>query len=131
MVRVTSAVSRNKKRKRLLKRAKGYWGDRKNHKEIAIDAVMKAMRNNYIHRKQKKRDFRALWINRIRVAAKMNGLPYHRLINGLSLAKCELNRKVLSELSIHHPTAFEAVAGVAKAAVKTHNDSLKERAAKA
>ncbi len=117
MVRITSAVYRLKKRKRLLKRAKGFWGYRKNHSGIAIDAVLKAMRNSYIHRKLKKRDFRSLWIARLRVAAKIHGMAYHNLINGLKRANIELNRKVLSELAIKDPISFKEVALQAKAAL--------------
>lgn len=124
MVRVTNAVPRLKKRKKLLDAAKGYWGDRKNHASIARDAVLKAMRNSYIHRKIKKRDFRSLWISRLRVAALANGLPYHGLIHGLSLAKVELNRKSLSEVAIHYPEAFAQVAQVAKTARDAHMNAL-------
>ena len=74
MTRATSAVASRKRRKRLLKRAKGFWGDRKNHIRLTKDAVMKALSFNYSHRKKKKSDFRKLWISRIAIAAKINGI---------------------------------------------------------
>jgi large subunit ribosomal protein L20 len=117
MVRVTNAVAANRKRKRLLKLAKGFVGDRKNHLRLSSDAVMSAMAFNYRHRKQKKRDFRKLWIIRIGVAAKINGISYNKLINGLIKAKCALNRKMLSEMAIRDPHSFAAVASQAKQAL--------------
>ncbi|HRW58243.1 MAG TPA: 50S ribosomal protein L20 [Chlamydiales bacterium] len=116
MVRVTSAVARHKRKKRLNKRSKGFFGDRKNHLKLTKDAVMKADAYNYMHRKKKKGDFRRIWIVRIGVGAKMNGISYSKFIDGLKKAKCEINRKVLSELAIHDPRAFSEVASVAKAA---------------
>src|SRR3972149_11279725 len=100
MSRVTCAVSSRKRRKRILKRAKGFWGDRKNHVRLTKDAVMKAMAFNYIHRKDKKSDFRSLWTIRINVAAKINGISYSKLINGLKKANCLINRKMLADLAI-------------------------------
>lgn len=117
MVRVTNAVAVNRSRKRLFKRAKGFVGDRKNHLRLTKDAVMSALAFNYRHRKQKKRDFRRLWIIRIGVAAKINGLSYSRLIDGLSKAGCLLNRKMLSDMAIRDPASFAAVAGTAKQAL--------------
>jgi len=117
MVRATSAPASRRRRKRLLKRAKGFWGDRKNHVRQSSNAVMSALAFNYRHRKLKKRDFRKLWITRVGVGAKINGLSYSRLINGLSKAGCELNRKMLSEMAIHDPESFKAVADMAKKAL--------------
>lgn len=117
MVRVTNAVAAHKKRKRLLKRAKGFVGDRKNHLRLSADAVMSALAFNYRHRKLKKRDFRKLWIIRIGVGAKINGLSYSKLINGLKIAGCSLNRKMLSDMAIRDPSSFAAVAGAAKQAL--------------
>lgn len=114
MVRITNSVAARRRTKKLLKRCKGFYGDRKNHTKLSKDALMSALANNYRHRKLKKRDFRSLWITRIGVAAKLNGLSYSRLINGLDRIKCQLNRKVLSELAIRDPGAFAAVAGSAK-----------------
>lgn len=117
MVRVTNAVYSNRKRKRLMKQAKGFVGDRKNHRRLTSNCVLQAMAFNFRGRKQRKRDFRSLWINRLSVGAKLNGLSYSRLINGLSLAKCALDRKMLSEMAIHDAEGFAAVAGLAKQAL--------------
>jgi large subunit ribosomal protein L20 len=117
MVRVTNAVANNRARKRLLKRAKGFVGDRKNHLRLSADAVMSALAFNYRHRKQRKRDFRKLWIIRIGVAAKINGLSYSKMIDGLKRAGCHLNRKMLSEMAIRDPNSFAVVAGAAKQAL--------------
>jgi len=117
MVRVTNAVAANRKRKRLLKQAKGFVGDRKNHLRLSADAVMSAMAFNYKHRKQRKRDFRKLWIIRIGVGAKINGISYSKFINGLKKAKCSINRKMLSDMAIRDPNSFAAIAGTAKEAL--------------
>ena len=117
MVRVTNAVAANRKRKRLLKKAKGFVGDRKNHIRLSADAVMSAMAFNYKHRKLKKRDFRKLWVIRIGVAAKINGLSYSKFINGLQKSGCSLNRKMLSDMAIRDPNSFAAIAGTAKQAL--------------
>jgi large subunit ribosomal protein L20 len=117
MVRVTNAVAANRKRKRLLKLAKGFVGDRKNHLRLSSDAVMSALAFNYKHRKQKKRDFRRLWIVRIGVAAKINGVSYSKLISGLAKAGCALNRKMLSDIAIRDPHSFAAIVTQAKQAL--------------
>lgn len=117
MVRITNAVASRRRKKRLHKRAKGFWGDRKNHLRLTKETVMRALAFNYTHRKQKKRDFRRLWITRISAAAKANGMSYSRLINGLSQARCELDRKVLADLAIHDPAGFSAVVNTAKEAL--------------
>ncbi len=117
MARVTNAVAAHKARKRLLKSAKGFVGDRKNHIRLSADAVLSAMAFNYLHRKQKKRDFRKLWIMRIGVGAKINGISYSKLIGGLKLAGCALDRKMLSEMAIKDPESFATVAAQAKAAL--------------
>lgn len=117
MVRVTNAVAANRKRKRLLKQAKGFVGDRKNHLRLSADAVMSAMAFNYRHRKQRKRDFRRLWIIRIGVGAKINGMSYSRLISGLKKAGCGLNRKMLSDMALRDPGSFAAVASAARQAL--------------
>ena len=117
MVRVTNAVARNRSRKRLMKRAKGFVGDRKNHKRLTLDAVLSALAFNYRHRKQRKRDFRRLWIMRIGVGAKINGISYSKFIDGLSKAGCALNRKMLSDMAIRDPNSFSAIAGTAKQAL--------------
>ncbi|MEC7839015.1 MAG: 50S ribosomal protein L20 [Chlamydiota bacterium] len=117
MVRVTNAVASHRRKKRIHKRAKGFFGDRKNHLRLTKEAVMRALAFNYVHRKQKKRDFRRLWISRISAAAKINGISYSKFINGLKKARCELDRKVLAELAVFDPAAFTAVASHAKAAL--------------
>lgn len=117
MVRATSAVASHRRKKRMLKRAKGYWGDRKNHLRITKEAVIRAMANNYRHRKYKKSNFRKLWITRLGVAAKMHGMSYSKFIHGLKKAKCELDRKMLSEMAIRDPSGFTAVVELAKGAL--------------
>jgi large subunit ribosomal protein L20 len=116
MARVTNSVAAHRKKKRLLKRAKGFTGDRKNHLRLTKDAVMKALAFNYIHRKQKKTHFRQLWIMRIGVGAKINGISYSKLIDGLKKADCQLNRKVLADMAIRDPDGFAQVVGVAQGA---------------
>ncbi len=117
MVRATNAVASHRRKKRLLKQAKGFVGDRKNHLRLTADAVMSAMAFNYKHRKLKKRDFRRLWTVRIGVAAKINGISYSKFINGLKKAGCMLNRKMLSDMAIRDPGSFAAIAGTAKQAL--------------
>lgn len=117
MVRVTNAVASHRRKKRLHKLAKGFVGDRKNHLRLTSDAVMRAMAYSYRHRKQKKREYRSLWITRIGAAAKMNGISYNKFIHGLKRARCELDRKMLAEMAIHDPHGFAVVAAQAKAAL--------------
>src|SRR3990167_91022 len=117
MVRSTNAVYSNRKRKRLLKQAKGFVGDRKNHRRQSSNAVLQAMAFNYRGRKQRKRDFRSLWINRIAVGAKISGLSYSKMVFGLKKAGCQINRKILSEMAIHDPAGFAVVATAAKHAL--------------
>ncbi|KPK32712.1 MAG: 50S ribosomal protein L20 [Chlamydiae bacterium SM23_39] len=114
MSRATNAKYSNKKRKRLFKKSKGFWGDRKNHIRLTKDAVMKALMYNYEHRKQKKRNFRKLWTIRINVGARINGISYSKFINGLKKSKCNLNRKILAELAISDPKAFSEIAKISK-----------------
>lgn len=117
MVRVTNAVASHRRKKRLFKLAKGFVGDRKNHLRLTSDAVLRALAYNYRHRKLKKREFKSLWIVRISAAAKIHGLSYSKLINGLLKAKCELNRKMLADLAVTDPNAFGLVVEKAKAAL--------------
>jgi len=114
MVRITNAVAARARSKKLLKRCKGFYGDRKNHLKLSKDALMTALSNNYKHRKLRKRDFRSLWITRIGVTAKIHGISYSKLINGLKRQGCEINRKWLSELAVSDPSAFAAIAIKAK-----------------
>src|SRR3990167_1868876 len=117
MVRITNSVASKQRKKKLLKRCKGYYGDRKNHLKLSKVALMSALAFNYHHRKIRKRDFRSLWIMRIGVAAKINGMSYNKLINGLQKAGCTLNRKVLADIAITDPAAFTAIVGTAKQAL--------------
>lgn len=117
MVRATNAVYSRRKRKRLLKQAKGFVGDRKNHRRLTSNSVLQAMAFNDRGRKQRKRDFRSLWINRLGVGANLHGLSYSKFIHGLKKASCLLDRKMLTEMAIHDPTGFAAVAGHVKQAL--------------
>ncbi len=117
MVRVTNAVASHRRKKRLYKLAKGFVGDRKNHLRLTSGAVMRALAYNYAHRKQKKRNFRRLWITRINAAAKINGISYSKFIYGLKKARCELDRKVLADMAICDPSSFAVVVGYAKEAL--------------
>ena len=117
MTRVRNAVASRRRRKRLLKKAKGFVGDRKHHVRLTADAVMKAMAFSTMHRRKKKNDFRRLWITRIGVAAKSQGISYSRLINGLTKAGCSINRKMLSDLAIRDPNSFGMIAETAKQAL--------------
>lgn len=117
MVRATNAVASHRRKKRLLKQAKGFVGDRKNHLRLTSDAVLRAMSYNYRHRKERKREFRSLWIVRIGAAAKINGISYSKFIYGLKKAKCELDRKLLADMAVRDPNGFAAVVGRAKEAL--------------
>ena len=117
MVRVSTAVPSRKRRKRVLKKAKGFYGDRKNHYRQSVNTVMRAMAFNYIHRKKKKSDFRQLWNIRINTAARQNGMSYSRLIDGLTKAGCVVDRKMLADLAINDAEAFTAVVATAQKAL--------------
>ena len=114
MARVKGAMNARKKHKKVLKLAKGFRGSRSKLYRPANTFVMKALNNAYIGRKLKKRDFRKLWIQRINAAARMNGISYSRLMNGLKLAGVEVNRKMLSEMAIQDPAGFAQLAELAK-----------------
>ncbi len=116
MVRSNYSVARHKRKKRMLRLAKGFYGDRKNHLRLTSEAVMRALAFNYRHRKHNKGNFRRLWITRVGVAAKINGISYSKFINGLHKAGCDLNRKMLAEMAVHDPASFAAVALVARGA---------------
>ena len=116
MARVKGALATRKRRKKVLKLAKGYFGAKSKLFKTAKEAVMKSGNYAYIGRKQKKRDFRRLWITRISAAAKMNGMNYSTFMNGLKKAGIEMNRKMLSEIAIADPAAFTALVEKAKAA---------------
>lgn len=117
MVRATNAVASHRRKKRLFKLAKGYYGDRKNHLRLTSTAVLRALSYSYRHRKQKKRDFRRLWIVRISAAAKINGISYSKFIHGLKIARCELDRKILADMAMRDPASFAAIASHAKQAL--------------
>ena len=117
MARVKGALSTRKRRKKILKLAKGYFGAKSKLFRTANQAVMKSLTYSYIGRKQKKRDFRKLWITRISAAAKMNGMNYSTFIYGLNKAGVALNRKMLSEIAVSDAAAFTALVEKAKAAL--------------
>ena len=117
MARVKRGVTGHAKHKKVLKAAKGFYGRRKNTIRIAKQAVEKAAQYAYRDRKRKKRTFRALWIQRLNAAVRPFGLNYSRFIDGLSKAGVTVDRKVLSDLAIREPAAFEAIVGQAKAAL--------------
>ena len=115
MARIKGAVTTRKRHKRILKLAKGYRGAKSKQFRTANEAVMKSLVYSYIGRKQKKRNFRRLWITRISAAAKMNGMNYSRFMDGLKKANIDMNRKMLSEIAIADPEAFTALVETAKA----------------
>ncbi|MBR6522224.1 MAG: 50S ribosomal protein L20 [Oscillospiraceae bacterium] len=117
MARVKGAMMTRKRRKKILGYAKGYWGSKSKHYKMANQAVMKSLTYAYIGRKQKKREFRQLWIARINAACKMNGMNYSTFMHGLKLAGIDMNRKMLSEIAIHDAQAFTALVEKAKAAL--------------
>lgn len=117
MARVKGTMMTRKRRNKTLKLAKGYFGAKSKHFKMAKQAVMKSGQYAYIGRKQKKRDFRKLWITRISAAAKMNGMNYSTFMNGVNKAGINLNRKMLSEIAISDPAGFTAIAEKAKAAL--------------
>ena len=114
MPRSVNAVASRARRKKILKQAKGYFGRRKNVYTVAKNAVEKGLSYSYTGRKQKKRNFRALWIQRINAGARQHGMSYSQLMGGLKKADVELNRKVLADLAMNHPEAFKAVVEKAK-----------------
>ena len=115
MARVKGAMMTRKRRKKILKRAKGYWGSKSTHFRVANQAVMKSLKYAYIGRKQKKRDFRRL--TRISAACKSCDINYSRFMNGLKKAGIDLNRKMLADLAVNDMAAFTALAEKAKAAL--------------
>ena len=117
MARVKGALMTRKRRKKVLKLAKGYFGAKSTHFKMAKQAVMKSGQYAYVGRKQKKRDFRRLWITRISAACKMNDMNYSTFMNGLKKAGVTLNRKMLSEIAINDAAGFTALTEKAKAAL--------------
>ena len=115
MARVKRGVIAKARHKKILGKAKGYYGARRKTYKVAKQAVIKAGQYAYRDRRTRKRDFRRLWIARINAAARMNGLSYSRLIDGLNKAEIEIDRKVLADLAVHQPESFAALAEQAKA----------------
>ncbi|SHE54773.1 50S ribosomal protein L20 [Alkalibacter saccharofermentans] len=114
MARVKKAINAKKKHKKILKLAKGYYGAKSKQFRPANEAVMRALRSAYSGRKQKKRDYRKLWISRINAAARINDISYSRLMHGLKLADVQIDRKILAELAVADMTAFTQLVDVAK-----------------
>ena len=117
MARIKGAMMTRKRRKKTLKLAKGYWGSKSKHFKMAKEQVMKSGNYAFVGRKQKKRDFRSLWITRINAACRAEGVNYSTFMNGLKKAGVTLDRKVLADMAVNDPTAFAALAEVAKKAV--------------
>ena len=116
-MRIKRAVNAVKKRRKILKLAKGYFGNKSKSYRIARESVMKSLNYAYIGRRLRKRDFRRLWISRLNAAARMNGMSYSKLMHGLSVAGINLNRKVLADLAVNDAAAFAQIVEKAKAAL--------------
>ena len=117
-MRIKRGVNGVKKRRKIIKLAKGYFGLKKSNYRIAREAVMKSQNYAYVGRKLRKRDFRSLWIARINAAARENGMSYSTFMHGLKVANISLNRKMLSEIAVSDPKTFADLANKAKAAIK-------------
>ena len=117
MARIKGGANAKKRHNRVLKLAKGYRGARSKQYRVAKQSVMRALTSSYAGRKEKKRQFRQLWIARINAAARMNGLSYSKLMYGLKLAEVEINRKMLAELAVNDAEGFKALAEVAKSKI--------------
>ena len=117
MARVKGAMMTRKRRNKILKMAKGYWGSKSKHFKMANQAVMKSGVYAYVGRKRKKRDFRRLWITRISAACKLNGMNYSTFMHGLKLANVEINRKMLAELAVNDKAAFTQLTELAKSKI--------------
>lgn len=117
MARVKRAKNARKNHKKVLKLAKGYYGGKSKLFKTANESVIRALRNAYVGRKNKKRDYRSLWIARINAAARMNDMSYSKFMNGLKVAEVNINRKMLSEIAINDPKAFAELVAVAKKAL--------------
>lgn len=117
MARVKRGVTKHARHKKVIKAAKGYQGRRKNTFRTAVQAVEKAGQYAYRDRRVRKRQFRALWIQRINAASRQHGMPYGRFMNGLKCAGIEVDRKILADLAVHEPEAFKALVDQAEAAL--------------
>jgi len=118
-MRIKYSVARNKRKKRILKLSKGYYGNKGNRLRQATQQVKKALTTAYIHRRDKKGDIRQLWIVRLNAAAREEGMSYSRFMDGLHKANIQLNRKMLSEIAIRDPQSFKQLAEIAKKAIPT------------
>lgn len=118
MARVKKGLNAHKRHKKILKLAKGFYGNKSRNFKAANPAVMRALRSAFVGRKNKKRDYRRLWIARINAGARMNGISYSKLMNGLKVSGIEINRKMLSEMAIHDAPAFAKLCETAKKVVK-------------
>jgi large subunit ribosomal protein L20 len=118
MARVKKGLNAKKRHKKILKLAKGFYGAKSKIFRAANPAVMRSLRSAYVGRKNKKREYRRLWIARINAGARMNGLSYSKLMNGLKVSGIEINRKMLAEMAIYDPAGFTQLAETAKKAVK-------------
>ena len=118
MARVTRGKRRAQRRKKILKAAKGYYGAKSKAHRVAKEAVDRSLSYAYRDRRQRKRNFRSLWILRINAAARENGLSYNRFMHGLKNAGCEVNRKMLADLAVHDPKGFAQLAETAKGAIE-------------
>ena len=114
MARVKGAMMTRKRRNKILKLAKGYWGAKSKHYKMANEQVMKSLQYAYVGRRLKKRDFRQLWIARISAACKLNGMNYSTFMHGLKLANVEINRKMLAEMAVNDKAAFTQLTELAK-----------------
>ena len=117
MARVKGGLNARKKHNRVLKLAKGYRGARSKQYRVAKQAVMRALASSYVGRKERKRQFRQLWIARINAAARMNGLSYSKFMHGLKMADVEINRKMLAEMAVNDAEGFAALAELAKSKI--------------
>lgn len=117
MARIKGGMNARRKHNRVLKLAKGYRGARSKQYRVAKQSVMRALATSYAGRKEKKRQFRRLWIARINAAARMNGLSYSKFMHGLKLAEIEINRKMLAEMAVNDAEGFKALAEIAKSKV--------------
>ena len=115
MARVKGAMMTRKRRNKVLKLAKGYWGAKSKHYKMANEQVMKSLQYAYVGRRLKKRDFRQLWIARISAGCKMNGMNYSTFMHGLKLANVDINRKMLAEMAVNDKAAFSQLTELAKA----------------
>ena len=115
MARIKRAVNAQKKRRKVMKLAKGYWGAKSKQYRAASEQVARSLRYAFVGRKLRKRDFRSLWITRINAAARLNGMSYSTFINGLKKQNITVNRKMLADLAVNDPAAFAKLVEIAKA----------------